>query len=565
MAKELFSNNPSTTVSSGGTTAPAAGTSESWTVASSTSFPAASSSASPVTQFHIVDAASPAEVMTVTNVSGTTWTVIRGAEGTTPITHTAGFTIRQVVSAGWLTDVEASLRSGWLNVKTYGAVGDGSTDDTLAFQAALNAAAAATASAASGTVFVPPGIYVVGPLTVKHRTTLRGSGPGATTLKAKSSITTGSFLIKNDTTNTTAARMVTVADMRLQGNAAGQGANVVNGLCFDGSNTGLEYNDMRAQAHNMVIEDFTGDAVTLTSNGVCQLEAIQAWNNKGNGFNVGIDSYLTGCDAGSNGKNGYELTANTQLSNCKAWFSGYYNGSIVSGTLAAGHGHGFKWDSSSAGAVGTSLYAQDNAAAGFKVLNSSRVVVSGYNVDSNNNAASGTSHQIEIDNSYNCVIVGGFNLDRNPPNAGRPVSGLKIFNGSTNNTVQFMSNSGLATKVDASVNMPYQNIVSVDQSGGGSSSAAFATSFTPDLTTGAVLDIGTLTANMTINAPAWNATPGCPLTFLFTQDATGGRTLTWNSVYRTSWQPTSAANAHSSISFQWNGNAGKWEPIASFN
>lgn len=100
MATELFANLPSTTVSSGGTDAPSGGTSESWTVASSTSFPAAVTGAS---QFHICDPAQPSEIMAVTNVSGSTWTVTRGAESTTPVTHSAGFTVKQVVTAGFLS------------------------------------------------------------------------------------------------------------------------------------------------------------------------------------------------------------------------------------------------------------------------------------------------------------------------------------------------------------------------------------------------------------------------------------------------------------------------------
>jgi hypothetical protein len=100
-AVETFANQPSTTVSSGGTTAPVAGTQESWTVASSASFPAASTG---VTQFHVADTATgmTGEIIAVTNVSGTTWTVTRGAESTTPVAHTAGFTIVQVVTAGAL-------------------------------------------------------------------------------------------------------------------------------------------------------------------------------------------------------------------------------------------------------------------------------------------------------------------------------------------------------------------------------------------------------------------------------------------------------------------------------
>ena len=95
----MFGNLPQTTVVSGGTTAPAAGTQETWTVASSASFPSASTG---IAQFHAADVAANSEIVAVTNVSGTTWTVIRGAEGTTPVAHTAGFTIFQVTTAGFL-------------------------------------------------------------------------------------------------------------------------------------------------------------------------------------------------------------------------------------------------------------------------------------------------------------------------------------------------------------------------------------------------------------------------------------------------------------------------------
>jgi hypothetical protein len=97
---ELFAADRATTaVTSGGSAAPASGTPETWTVASSAMFGAASTG---VSQFHVADPAAPSEIIAVTDVSGTTWTVTRGADSTTPVTHAAGFTIYQTATAGWL-------------------------------------------------------------------------------------------------------------------------------------------------------------------------------------------------------------------------------------------------------------------------------------------------------------------------------------------------------------------------------------------------------------------------------------------------------------------------------
>lgn len=112
MPVEIYSNLPQTTVSTGGTTAPAAGVSESWTVASSASFPAASASATPPLHFHVSDPALASELVDVTDISGTTWTVTRGAEGTTPVAHAANFTVKQAVTAGDLGQTNM-MTSAW--------------------------------------------------------------------------------------------------------------------------------------------------------------------------------------------------------------------------------------------------------------------------------------------------------------------------------------------------------------------------------------------------------------------------------------------------------------------
>jgi hypothetical protein len=101
-AVDLFSEYYRWTVTSGGTTAPVAGTVETWTVASSNGAPPASNGSTPTTQFRVVDAAdpnAPPEIMLVSNVSATTWTVTRGAEGAAPWAHVAGWTAIPVLTA----------------------------------------------------------------------------------------------------------------------------------------------------------------------------------------------------------------------------------------------------------------------------------------------------------------------------------------------------------------------------------------------------------------------------------------------------------------------------------
>lgn len=92
---------------SGGGTAPASGTVETWTVSSSAGWPVANNTTTPPTFFRFADVALPGETMLCTSMSGSgnnTWTVTRGAEGTTPVVHTGSgsFTIRHVATAGTL-------------------------------------------------------------------------------------------------------------------------------------------------------------------------------------------------------------------------------------------------------------------------------------------------------------------------------------------------------------------------------------------------------------------------------------------------------------------------------
>lgn len=94
------------------------------------------------------------ELMQVTGGYGTTTlTVIRGVEGTAPATHIATSNIIHDVTAFDFNSFRQEF-----NVISYGAKGDGSTDDSTAFQNAINDAHALTGG---GSIFLPTLNYKV--------------------------------------------------------------------------------------------------------------------------------------------------------------------------------------------------------------------------------------------------------------------------------------------------------------------------------------------------------------------------------------------------------------------
>jgi hypothetical protein len=79
----------------------------------------------------------------------------------------------------------------------------------------------------------------------------------------------------------------------------------------------------------------------------------------------------------------------------------------------------------------------------------------------------------------------------------------------------------------------------------------YAASVTPNMWTTETAKI-TLTGPITINAPA-SAVAGQFLRFIFVQDATGGRVVTFNAVYKASWTPDTTASKTNTITFECDG------------
>lgn len=101
---DVLANYVEATVTAGGTTAPAAGTAESWTVTTAENWPTIALGQ----QIRVMDKAdltvtSGYEIMIATpiaNGTGVTWTVTRGVEGTAPKAHAADWTVVPATTAG---------------------------------------------------------------------------------------------------------------------------------------------------------------------------------------------------------------------------------------------------------------------------------------------------------------------------------------------------------------------------------------------------------------------------------------------------------------------------------
>lgn len=129
-----------------------------------------------------------------------------------------------------------SQASTWFDIRDFGGVGDGDVDNRYAFESA----AAAIAAAGGGVLYVPKGVWGIGPtatpslggISLRSNTVLRGDGMGVTIIKA---------LDLGDTDLTGIVRTpsgvetvnVLVQDLTIDGNKAGQTgyANIINFYC----------------------------------------------------------------------------------------------------------------------------------------------------------------------------------------------------------------------------------------------------------------------------------------------------------------------------------------------
>ena len=266
------------------------------------------------------EAGSTTRVMAWTGQSPASWggTDTYEAAGTLTVPHlTVGGV--QVGSSGtpssttflrgdgaWATVAGGTVQTRVYDVRDYGAVGDGSHDDTSAIQAAIDATAGSS-TPVGGVVFLPPGVYkITSALSLgtntRHNVTIQGSGAGGT-FTATDSVT----VIKQ--TSTTANGITTggtqwfsLRDIMVQGPGSGSGIGV--NLASSGAS------NFNMSMSNVVVRDFGGDGIYLQT--VCMSTFFNANSigNGGNGFSVlggGTTCTFNSCFASGNALNGWNI------------------------------------------------------------------------------------------------------------------------------------------------------------------------------------------------------------------------------------------------------------------
>ncbi len=117
----------------------------------------------------------------------------------------------------------SNLRRNIFNVKDYGAVGNGSTNDTTAIAAAITAA-----TSTGGEVYFPPGTYqVASTLTIPSKVRLVGAGKNVSIIRKSASIA-NAMLDFTGTNNSTRCQRGGMADIQING-AGSNGAGTFTG------------------------------------------------------------------------------------------------------------------------------------------------------------------------------------------------------------------------------------------------------------------------------------------------------------------------------------------------
>jgi Right handed beta helix region len=332
------------------------------------------------------------------------------------------------------------------------------------------------------------------------------------------------------------------------GSQPGDTTHVTHGVDYTQQAAAMELYDCNHYSTNLLAFGFSGWGFNCFGfANTAKIVNCSAYNNY-RGFHLKTDQLVVNCVAGTNTLDGFfiENGTNCQVTNCKA-----FGGTNAGYTLQGCSGIHF-----------TNCQAEDVGLFGFDIDSSNDVTgdiqILRCGSAGNLAAVAVKTGCTDVDLRVNARAAGNlFGSGLWLGTGGNVRIQAKIIGASggfVNDTTSGATN-GVASNSDLVINNEQ-----------GNQPIAYAASITPNIMTGGIVTVGVLTGNITVNNPidglGGSGHVGSRMTFHFTQDATGSRTVTWGTNFDTNggagaWIMPPAAGTTGSITFVRNA-AGKF-------
>jgi hypothetical protein len=276
------------------------------------------------------------------------------------------------VLGGRLNEVDAQLaekvKKGDLviNIKDYGAKGDGTTNDTSAFASAFSF----LKTEGGGMIVVPEGEYVAY-LDIPSYCGVTGTGKKSI-IKLPNNANRPVIQLESENT-----QFIHLSHLSVNGNKAGQTSSEAKGVLLKNQLANItnsffpNENDGRHYVDNLYIYNTLGNGFEVHGRGESQINNVQVRKSNEHGFAIySADNWFTNLSSGVNTKSGFYISANNcRFINTKAWNNGEYNPDTTTGF-------------------------------GFEIVNCNGIVFSGVEAQSNLN------HGVYLNNTRNSSFVG---------------------------------------------------------------------------------------------------------------------------------------------------------------
>jgi hypothetical protein len=228
-----------------------------------------------------------------------------------------------LVLSGWIFSATVPIKSPkeniptekdnvTVNVKNFGAVGNGKTDDYSAIQSAIN-------SASSGIIYFPAGVYLItkGLVLNSSNTVLKGSGKN-----------TASMILSacNSDIITVNGQRCSIDGLAIDGNG-----NSKNGKGYNTKGDGIVINGTQSEVTNCIIQNCAGNGINAPyvqgSNHNKNISSCKIYTCKQTGIIVSSnDMYIKDCEIANNEGNQQVILAgaNNRIYNCHVWSADQY-------------------------------------------------------------------------------------------------------------------------------------------------------------------------------------------------------------------------------------------------